>query len=74
MSIDEMEASGSIEFDKYKNSFWGNISLNDSQTIVNHITVIPIRGVKTAWKHVIACEVTGPSTKGILKKQVIKNV
>lgn len=72
MSIDEMEVSGSIEFDKYKNSFCGNITLGDSQTIGNHITVILIRGVKTAWKQVIACEVTGPSTKGILQKQVIE--
>lgn len=48
MSIDEMEVSGSIEFDKYKNSFCGNITLGDSQTIGNHITVILIRGVKTA--------------------------
>lgn len=73
LSIDEMEISGDINFDKHKSTFCGNITLGDSQLVGNHLTVVLMKGVKSPWKQVIACEVTGPSTKGSLQKELIEN-
>lgn len=72
LCIDEMEISGKLDFDKNQNKFFGQTTLDASGVIGNHLTVVLVRGIRSPWKQIIACEVTGPSTKGILSKQLIQ--
>lgn len=73
LSIDEMEVSGNIDFDKNKQKFLGKVTMGTKNLTGNHITVAIIRGIKHPWKQTIACEVTAASTAGnVMKEFVLK--
>jgi hypothetical protein len=63
MSIDEMEISSRLDFDKNEKKFYGNVTLGDPTAEATHIlTVVLIRGIKNPWKQIVATVVTGNST------------
>lgn len=61
LMIDEMEISCQRDYDKYLKKYFGNITLGDVSYLGTHILVGAVRGVKSPWKQIIACEVTGSS-------------
>lgn len=64
MSIDEMEISGTKDFDNVGKKFVGNVTLGPKGVTGNHYTGVLLRGLKTPWKQIVAHEITGPCTNG----------
>lgn len=75
ISIDEMEISGTKDFDNVGKKFVGNVTLGPKGVTGNHYTGVLLRGLKTPWKQIVAHEITGPSTNGSdMKKLTLSTI
>jgi len=69
MSVDEMEISPHISYDKNRREMFGSITIGNSTKVGNKLLVVLIRGVKHTWKQIIGAHVTD----GAVNNEYFKN-
>lgn len=73
LSTDSMEISKQLTYNKNTAEVGGYCTLGDSEkgTTGSKLLLAVIRGIKSKWKQVIGCHITGTTVDGLAMKQFI---
>ncbi|KAL5246115.1 hypothetical protein ACI65C_013523 [Semiaphis heraclei] len=72
MSVDEMEVSKELSYDKNSTETFGFITLGNDNMLGGKLLLVIIRGLKNKWKQVIGCHLTDSSLDNQSFKQFIQ--
>jgi len=72
MSVDEMEVSKQLSYNKNSTETFGFITLGNENMLGGKLLLVIIRGLKNKWKQVIGCHLTDGSLDNELFKKFIE--
>lgn len=72
LSVDEMEVSKQLSYDKNSTETFGLVTLGNDNMLGGKLLLVIIRGLKNKWKQVIGCHLTDSSLDNKLFKTFIE--